>query len=246
VTDRQVPQWLTASTPGLTVVDHTELLPDEDLPTFNSHVIETALHRIPGLSEHYLYFNDDVMLGAPASPDDFFTSDGKVRVFPSPKGITGELPVLQAAQRNAQIMWELTGAEVKHRYRHTPHPQLVSVCAELEAAIPDEMARTRSHTFRHPDDVSFASSLTLSYAVATGRGVESDIDYAYVDISSKRAVLDLLKLGVRGPRRVVCINQVGRATRPVTWLLSKVMNRLWPQRSPFERSRTERRKKGAQ
>jgi hypothetical protein len=33
------------------------------LPTFSSPAIEANLHRIAGLSEHFLYFNDDVFLG---------------------------------------------------------------------------------------------------------------------------------------------------------------------------------------
>ena len=33
------------------------------LPTFSSPAIEVHLHRIPGLSRHWLYFNDDVVCG---------------------------------------------------------------------------------------------------------------------------------------------------------------------------------------
>ena len=74
VTDSQVPSWLDTTVPGLTVVDHRELFDDEDrTPTFNSHAIESKLHRIPGLSEHYLYVNDDVFFGRRISPSDFFT-----------------------------------------------------------------------------------------------------------------------------------------------------------------------------
>ena len=45
------------------VVDHREILPPDALPTFNSQAIETALHRVPGLAEHFVYLNDDVFLG---------------------------------------------------------------------------------------------------------------------------------------------------------------------------------------
>lgn len=234
VTDQQVPTWLIDDPVGLTVVDHRELLDAENLPTFNSHAIESALHRIPGLSEHYLYFNDDVLLGKPTVPGDFFTEDGKPRVFPSAKGIDGDLPVLRAAQRNAEVLHDLTGATVTHRYLHTPHPQLVSNCQDLEARIPQELAATRSHRFRDPTDISFASSLALSYAVATGRGVKGAIDYTYIDISEKGGFTGLLKMLAKGPRRVVCMNQVGKARAPMLWLLRLVMNRLWPTPSRFE------------
>ena len=69
VTDNQVPAWLDTSNPRLTVVTPRELFGDRGrLPTFNSHAIESQLHRIDGLSEHYLYLNDDVFFGRPVSP----------------------------------------------------------------------------------------------------------------------------------------------------------------------------------
>ena len=77
VTDRQIPEWLDTSNPKIQIVDHTEILPHEVLPTFNSTVIEHALHRIPDLSEHFLYANDDLFFNRPVKPSDFFTADGK-------------------------------------------------------------------------------------------------------------------------------------------------------------------------
>ena len=45
---------------------------EEFLPTFNSLAIETMLHRIPGLSEKYIYMNDDFFLIRKTQPTDFF------------------------------------------------------------------------------------------------------------------------------------------------------------------------------
>jgi len=44
----------------------------EVLPTFNSLAIETMLWRIEGLSERFMYFNDDVFLTALLNPTDMF------------------------------------------------------------------------------------------------------------------------------------------------------------------------------
>ena len=59
------------------IVDHSTIFAghEERLPIFNSRAIETMLWRIPGLSERYIYFNDDVMLLSPITPDDFFVGD---------------------------------------------------------------------------------------------------------------------------------------------------------------------------
>ena len=55
----RVPSWLDTDNPKLHIVRHEDFIPKEYLPTFNSVVIERYIHRIPGLSEHFVYFNDD-------------------------------------------------------------------------------------------------------------------------------------------------------------------------------------------
>ncbi|MEA4904481.1 MAG: stealth family protein, partial [Petrimonas sp.] len=57
VTDDQCPAWLQRDHPRIRIVDHTEILPEEALPCFNSSVIEYFIYKIPGLSEHFLLAN---------------------------------------------------------------------------------------------------------------------------------------------------------------------------------------------
>jgi Stealth protein CR2, conserved region 2/Stealth protein CR1, conserved region 1 len=83
VTDDQVPAAIDrrrAEQDGIRIVDHREIFRgyEQLLPTFNSYSIETMLWRIEGLADRYLYFNDDMMLVAPARPTHFFSDDGKV------------------------------------------------------------------------------------------------------------------------------------------------------------------------
>lgn len=81
VTDNQKPDWLNLNHPKLKWVKHTDYIPEQYLPTFNSHVIEWNLHRIEGLSEHFIYFNDDVFMIKDTQPSDFFI-DGAPCVLP--------------------------------------------------------------------------------------------------------------------------------------------------------------------
>ena len=76
VTWGHLPSWLDVSNPKLHVVNHRDFIPNECLPTFNTNPIELNIHRIPGLSEGFVYFNDDMFLTAPVSPEDF-VQDGK-------------------------------------------------------------------------------------------------------------------------------------------------------------------------
>ena len=72
VTYGHLPEWLNTDHPKINIVKHTDYIPEEYLPTFNSHTIELNLHRIPGLAEQFVYFNDDTFLLKSVLPEDFF------------------------------------------------------------------------------------------------------------------------------------------------------------------------------
>jgi hypothetical protein len=71
------------------IVDHQEFIPARYLPTFNNKTIESHLHHIEGLSEIFLYNNDDYMHFSPIHPDFFYTTgkDGfvslKLHAYPA-------------------------------------------------------------------------------------------------------------------------------------------------------------------
>ena len=78
VTWGHLPEWLDTANPKLTVVNHRDFIPQEYLPTFSANPIELNFHRIQGLSEQFVYFNDDVFLLRPVREADFFRN-GKPR-----------------------------------------------------------------------------------------------------------------------------------------------------------------------
>ena len=82
VTANQVPEWLNTQAEHLYVVSHEDIFPNKShLPVFSSPAIEAHLHRIPGLSKHFIYFNDDVMLGSMTTPEDFVTLEGRQKLI---------------------------------------------------------------------------------------------------------------------------------------------------------------------
>ena len=64
--------WLNIDHEKLVVIDHTDIIAKEYLPVFNSNAIEMNLHRIKGLAENFVYFNDDMYLTAPVSTNRLF------------------------------------------------------------------------------------------------------------------------------------------------------------------------------
>lgn len=72
VTCGHYPEWLNLQNPKLHLVKHSDFISPDYLPTFNSHTIELNLHRIEGLSEQFVYFNDDLFLINKVPPSLFF------------------------------------------------------------------------------------------------------------------------------------------------------------------------------
>ena len=62
VTWGHIPKFLNTDNPKLNIVNHKDFIPNEYLPTFSSHAIEMNIHRIPGLSDRFVYFNDDMFI----------------------------------------------------------------------------------------------------------------------------------------------------------------------------------------
>ena len=78
VTCGHIPPWLNTSHPKLKLIRHSDYMNPEYLPTFNINSIELNFHRIPELSEQFVYFNDDMFLLKSVKEEDFF-KDGLPR-----------------------------------------------------------------------------------------------------------------------------------------------------------------------
>lgn len=72
VTSGQKPEWLDENNPKIHLVNHKDFIPAEFLPTYNSVVIERYMYRIPGLADHFVYFNDDFYIINHITPERFF------------------------------------------------------------------------------------------------------------------------------------------------------------------------------
>ena len=72
ITYGHLPEWLNIKHPKLVIVRHEDFLDNNNLPVFNINPIEINFHRIKGLSEHFVYFNDDTFITAPIAAKRFF------------------------------------------------------------------------------------------------------------------------------------------------------------------------------
>jgi hypothetical protein len=244
VTAGHLPPWLDQSHPRLTVVPHEELFPEDCVPTFNSHAIESRLHHIPGLAEHYLYLNDDVFFARLEEPGLFFSPNGIARMFlstaPIPPGpaTAKDAPVDAAAKNGRRLLEAAFGYEPARKLRHAPHPQIKSVVMETEERFRSEVAATTRARFRSVTDISLAASLSQYVGFMTGRTVVSDISTQYINIANRWAPGQLANLAERHNCDVFCLNETSMTDaygHRVESIVAGFLERYFPRPSPFER-----------
>jgi glycosyltransferase involved in cell wall biosynthesis len=193
VTAGQGPDWLDLSHPRISLVDHAEILPADVLPTFNSHAIETGLHRVPDLTEHWIYLTDDVFLGRAVRPERFFTPAGQPCVFPSQNSLAmtdepNTAPGCHGGLNDRGLLESAFGV-ITGAVAHAPHPHRVSVLEEITQRFPDELAATARSPFSTATDLSLLSSLAQNYGLITGSAVvgapgeASCVDLAAADVN---------------------------------------------------------------
>lgn len=214
VTDDQVPEWLAEDQNRVTVVDHRDIFPTGvPLPTYNSHAIGSQVHRIPGLAQHYLLMNDDVLFNRAVSPSDFFTASGSLRVnfsksrrpLLSPDRLS---PVERARARTAQLLERDFGRFVGTLFAHTPVPQRVDLAEEIAERYADEIATTLSHQFRSGEDLVINSWLTLYYALFTGRAEIGNLRFGYFNVGSESARASMENIRRMRALQTICVNDV--------------------------------------
>ncbi|MDQ8705810.1 stealth conserved region 3 domain-containing protein [Streptomyces sp. LHD-70] len=247
VTAGQRPSWLAPGHPGLTVVDHEELFPapETSLPTFNSHAIEAQLHRIEGLSEHFLYFNDDMFLGRPTTPDTFFLSSGLPRVHWSAANVPPAGPApddegyLAAAKNNRALLRRDFGRTLTHGLLHAPYALRRSILDELSERYADELAATSRSRFRSRSDLSLVSSLFQHYAYLTGRAVPGGITYDFVDIAGRAGHARLGRVLQSRDKTAFCLGESpdGTLSEQEKALATRAfLAAYFPVPSPYERA----------
>jgi len=245
VTDGQRPAWL-AEHPKVTVVDHTEILVANYLPTFSSHVIESALHRIPGLSEHYIYLNDDMVFLRPMRPEDFYTSAGLVYAFVSsamlPESATGQLHSVAAQMKALEMINRRHECTFRHRMKHTYYPQRRSVVEDLEREFVHDFHAMRQRRFRTAEDFVTCTTLHAMWAYATGRGLLRTNRTNYISIRSPAARGSYKRVlaakGMAYARSSLCLNDAlsadGSELEGYSDHLRGFCEAYYPERSPFE------------
>ncbi|MDY0892827.1 stealth conserved region 3 domain-containing protein [Frigoribacterium sp. CFBP9030] len=249
-TDSPVPEWL-GDHPRVRVVRSEEFFSDLSyLPTHNSQAVESQLHHIEGLSEHFLYSNDDMFFGRPVAPSMFF-SPGSVTKFieadtriglglnnPERSGFEN------AARVNRRLLQQRFGRVTTRHLEHTAAPLRRSVMYELEHEFADDFAATAASPFRAKENISVTNSLYHYYSLMTGRAiVQENARVSYIDttmVSGLASLSDLLK---KRSDDFFCLNdgsfpEVSDEERTAT--VTDFLERYYPFAAPWEQAEMDR------
>lgn len=246
VTDNQIPTWLDITHPKIQVVDHTEIMPEESLPCFNSSLIEKHLYKIPGLAEHFLLANDDTFINKKVTPNDLFTSGGlpiirltrkpfrKLRWFWREK-------VCKKPLKNYSKMIDRSSRLVEKKYgiyyTGMPHHNIDAYLKSdyqkiVEKDFVNEFSANNQNHMRSDTDIHRS---IISYAVlAEKRGLLRYVtqnESMLVRIHKKN---DYEKLENKGPL-FFCMNDSEYASDSDRKKSKEMLEKLFPKKSQFEK-----------
>jgi hypothetical protein len=189
VTDDQRPDWLLAGD-GLSVISHRDLMPAAALPVFDSSHIESYLHHIAGLSERFIYLNDDVFFGAEVDPDDWFGADGMAVFADADTDVAPEHASPQAHELtpvNAAVLSRQWLSQRYPHYRHVarglahaPRPMRKSVLREIEREAPELFEQARKTVFRSWSAPSIVADLVPRWMLHTGLAALREVVPRYI------------------------------------------------------------------
>jgi hypothetical protein len=245
-TDSPVPEWLDASHPKITVVRSEEHFQDPSvLPIFNSQAVEAQLQHIEGLSEYFLYSNDDMFFGRPVGPDMFFSPGGITKFIEASTRIglgdnhLDRSGFENAARVNRRLLWERFGRITTRHLEHCAAPLRKSVLFEMEQEFAAEFKATAASRFRAKDNISVTNSLYHYYALLTGRAVTKvGAKVKYVDTTMYSGLKELKRLLKKRNRDFFCLNdgsfpEVGAQERQQ--VVTGFLDKYFPIPAPWEK-----------
>lgn len=248
VTDEQTPSWLNINNPRVKIVDIRKLVPPKSLPCYNSVVIEYFLYKIPGLSEHFIYANDDMFIHKMVTPDFFFNMSTGYPIVRLQRSLSNKhLKKLGRAfninnsiyRKTIENAAQLILGKYGTYYSSTPHHNidayLKSDYKELvENIFQEEIEAVVTNHIRKEDDIQ--RIIFLYYALATNRGYKR-----YVNRSESTRIRvqnsSFMKLITKYDPVLFCLNDTHKASEDDRARVKPFLENLFPYQSSFEKSK---------
>ncbi len=228
----QVPSWVNEN--ELKVVLHEDFVPAEYLPTFNCNTLEMNLHRIKGLDEEYLYFNDDLFPVRDCSPEDFFR-DGKALI-----GFTkhwfGSGMFKRICRNSDSLARKALGMPKSWSFIRPQHicaPMLKSECERLCSLVADDIAKAYTRT---REGNNYNQYMFTDFLYYQGKALSEKISSKHLSVAVSSA--SRIRRAIETPsRNIICINDVRLPEDRYESLraaIIEVFEKKFPNKSRFE------------
>lgn len=192
------------------IITHEDIMPSKYLPCFNSCTIEMFFHKIPNLSEEFIYFNDDVFPIDYLKPTDFFIYH---KPLYNPKTYTLEkdndklylFNLNNSTVLAAKILRKESDYKDKYiKYAHSTIPLLKS---SYELTWQFERNQILSSLTRTRHRKNYNTTLFNNYNYLLDKFIHKDIRSTYLNLASGLdKIIDTI---LYKPTPIVCINDVG-------------------------------------
>ena len=230
--ESQVPEW--ADRDNLRIVLHRDIIPERFLPVFNSASIEIFLHRIPGLDEEFIYFNDDIFPLRDSMPEDFFREGKAAAHFQRHLLASG---MYKHHSRNGdRLAREAAGLRPSALFRRPQHActALLRTVWEEVWSLEKERIEGSVSPVRSEDNINF--SLFADYAFYTGRTFPHRVSNRH--FSTAVASPDKVCAFIASPTAAfACINDVNMPEDKYLQFRDRLLEafaKAFPEKSRFE------------
>lgn len=229
----QIPDWV--DTGNVKVVLHEDIIPAKFCPTFNSTTIEMFLHKIEGLDEQFLYFNDDMFPMMRCEDSDFF-QDGNARIGMRSTLLSTGLykKHCRNSDRLARKAAGKSSSPVFMRPQHICSPMLRSECVAAFDKSEETILRSISR-LREPYNLN--QYYFLDYMYHRNRLINKNISNKH--FSTAVASAEKICSFIRKPyRSFCCINDVQMSEEKFNYLREAILSAFedrFPHKSRFEK-----------
>lgn len=231
VTDHQVPDFLEKND-KIHFIFHDEFMREDQLPTFSSKNIEASLVDIPGVSDTFLYLNDDVFFWPRFSIDDFLVNGIPqyffVKNLSAPAGFPLPLEkVLKKYYPDYQITSEYSA--------HSPKIIVKKDFLDMKEEFGELFAVTQKEAFRTQEGVSLLADFFPRWMVYHGRGINAGEKGEYYR-TSENFYEDMITNFPES--HFFCINDTqdndDKSFPSLQWI-KEILHRVLPEKSSFEK-----------
>jgi len=226
----QIPKWLNDD--KIIIIEHQQIIPNEFLPTFNSQVIELYLHKIPDISEPFVYFNDDMMIGKPLLLTDL-VENSKIKIYLSDSySKTGNPTPSEIGYRSA---WKNGNAyldkkfkkEKRYKTHHVPVVIYKSIMEEIWNDLYQKLIQTSGMKFRSYTDYNIVCSVYPYYCYYNNRGLLMNEQCVNIFETDETLLDQKFELILSETVPFFCINEYFKKN-------DDMLNTMFPNKSHFE------------